>query len=550
MLLRTAAWRRSFAAVPTVTPMSYTCWTSVMKLTLRLPRSGQKFSQLSPEVATMRQGPPPITAAGVKATLKSLRTRVGLQPDRITSTSLALDDLERLSSVRYLQGQGLDRAAAIVQAVRDAAQTLPITESLIVDAALSLRMNEVTASVDLYAADLSDRRVALLQEWDALHAAHDGTPPSPPTARSLRFDREDAALELLAGALVAEELEGRRPSPTRPSHETSGENERAAVVIGAAVYDISFHVPDIPAENTSVQAYAFEVRPGGKGLNQAVGLARLGTKVKLISPLGSDEAGREILEFLLAEGVDTDYVETRRARSPRVAVLALKNGSFAHIGWKNEHEVRMSNEFLRGAEFKSVIDAAAVVLLTLEPPRDTIGTVIDVISQSKHCPLIVTASPPIEGPPLSGSELRSIDYLVANEWELGAMLEDAGGGHDTLSTEDIVQRLLLAGVGTICVLGRDWCRIYGVPDDFAQPQSAAVITTDRSASKDAFTAALASKVAIKSALTEQDYYYAYHAMLVAGERFGTSSSLPRHDEITSFEERLNEQPGSGVGDDK
>ena len=106
----------------------------------------------------MRQGYPPITAAGVKATLKSLRKRVGLQPDRVTSTSLALDDLERLSSVRYLQGQGLDRAAAIVQAVRDAAQTLPVTESLIVDAALSLRMNEATASVDLYAADLSDRR--------------------------------------------------------------------------------------------------------------------------------------------------------------------------------------------------------------------------------------------------------------------------------------------------------------------------------------------------------------------------------------------------------
>src|SRR3984957_5833658 len=121
-------------------------------------------SQLSPEVATMRQGYPPITAAGVKATLKSLRTRVGLQPDRITSTSLALDALERLSSVHYLQGQGLDRATAIVEAVREAARALPVTESLIVDAALSLRINTEAApkGADLYAADLSDRRLALL----------------------------------------------------------------------------------------------------------------------------------------------------------------------------------------------------------------------------------------------------------------------------------------------------------------------------------------------------------------------------------------------------
>jgi sugar/nucleoside kinase (ribokinase family) len=189
-------------------------------------------------------------------------------------------------------------------------------------------------------------------------------------------------------------------------------------------------------------------------------------------------------------------------------------------------------------------------MLTLEPPRDTIGTVIEMISQSKKCPLIVTASPPIEGPPLSGSELRSIDYLVTNERELRYMLEDAGDDDDELSDEDIVQRLLLAGVGTVCVLGPNWCRIYGVPDDFVQPPPATVITTDRSASKDAFTAALASKVAINSALTQQDYYYAYHAMLVAGTRFGTSSSLPRHDEIASFEERLNERAGSGVGGDK
>ena len=105
-------------------------------------------------------------------------------------------------------------------------------------------------------------------------------------------------------------------------------------------------------------------------------------------------------------------------RSPRTVVIAFKNGSYQHIGWKNEHEVRMSNEFLRSAAFQNVIETASVVLLTFEPPRDTIGTVLDVISRSKRCPLIVTASPPIEGPPLSGSELRLIDYLIATEWEL------------------------------------------------------------------------------------------------------------------------------------
>jgi ribokinase len=481
--------------------------------------------------------------------LKSLRTRVGLRSDRITSTSLALDALDRLTSVRYLQGQGLDRATSIVEAVREAAVALPVTETLIVDAALSLRLNtETAAGDDLYAADLSDRRLTLIREWDRLHAARGVNPPPAPTVRSLRLDREDAALALLASVLVGEELEGMRPGMARQNQDGRGENDRAAVVIGAAVYDISCHLRNMPAPNTSVQAYAFEERPGGKGLNQAVGLARQGAKVKLISPLGSDQAGAEILEFLRTEGVDTDYLETRRdSLSPRTVVLAFKNGSYSHIGWKNEHEIRMSNEFLRSAAFHNVIETASVILLTLEPPRDTIGTVLDVISRSKSCPLIVTASPPIEGPTLSGSELRLIDYLIATEWELQYMLEDAGDDDDALSTEDIAHRLLLAGVGTICVLGPSQCRVYGIPDDFVQPPPAAVITTDQSASKDAFAAALAAKILAHHVATQEDFHYAYHAMLVAGTRFGTSSSLPTHGEIASFEELLNERAGSVGG---
>lgn len=508
-----------------------------------------QISQLSPGMATMSWDYPPMTAAGVKATLKSLRTRVGLRPDRITSTSLALDTLERLASVRYLQSQGLDRATAIVQAVRDAAAGLPVTESLIVDAALSLRLNaEAATGADLYAEDLSDRRLALLQEWDRLHTARGVLPPSAPTVRSLRLDQEDAALGLLASVLVGEELEQRLPRIAGPDQERPGEDGRAAVVIGAAVYDISCLLRELPVPNTSVQAYAFEEHPGGKGLNQAVGLARLGAKVRLISALGSDQAGEEILGFLRTEGVDVDYIETRRGSvSPRAIVLASKNGSYEHIGWKNEHEVSISNAFLRSPAFQSVIETASAVLLTLEPSRDTIVTVLEVVSRPKRCPLIVTASPPIEGKPLSTMELRLIDYLIANDWELRYMLEDAGDDDDALSSRDIVERLLLAGVGTICVLGHNQCRIYGVPDDFVQPPPAAVNATYQSASKDAFAASLASRIAAHGTATQQDFHYAYHAMLYAGTRFGTSSSLPTRGEIAAFEESLNERAGSLVG---
>jgi hypothetical protein len=37
----------------------------------------------------------PVTAAGVKSTLKGLRTRAGLQAERLATTELALDTLDR-----------------------------------------------------------------------------------------------------------------------------------------------------------------------------------------------------------------------------------------------------------------------------------------------------------------------------------------------------------------------------------------------------------------------------------------------------------------------
>jgi ribokinase len=497
----------------------------------------------------MNEGYRAVTAAGVKSTLKSLRTRAGLQADRLMTTELALDALERLDSVRSLQGEGLDRVTAIVEAVREAARSLPVTENLIVDAALSLRLNpDATARSDFYASDLSDRRYALLRAWDELHIARGVTPPVKPTARSLRLDREDSALGLLAGMLVGDNLEQWQSTAAVQKQRVVSRHERAAVVIGAAVQDINCHLRDMPAPNTSVQAYAFEERPGGKGLNQAVGLARLGAKVRLLSPLGSDSEASQILKYLHSEGVDSEYIEVRRgSKSPRTIALAFKNGSYLHIGWKNEHEVRLSSEFLRSQTFRQIIEAASVVLLTLELARDSLGTVLSVLEGSKRSPLIVTASPPIEGPPLSGSELRLIDYLIASEWELQYMLEDAGDDDDVLSSQDIIDRLLLAGVGAVCVLGPNQCRVYGVPDDFSQPPPAAVIITDQSGAKDAFAAALAARISDNHVPTEEDFHYAYYAMLVAETRFGTSSSLPTDTEIRSLEKLINDRAGVLVG---
>ena len=49
-------------------------------------------------------------------------------------------------------------------------------------------------------------------------------------------------------------------------------------------------------------------KPGGSLLNVSVSLGRSGKVVSLISEIGDDETGNQLIEFLHINGINTDYV--------------------------------------------------------------------------------------------------------------------------------------------------------------------------------------------------------------------------------------------------
>ena len=172
-------------------------------------------------------------AAGVASLLKSLRTRAGLQAERLSSTELPLDALTGLDRVRSLLTAGLTPAQAIVQAVREAASSLPPTLMIVADASLSLELHResLPEAAELYAPDLGRRRAALLANWDRLHQLQSAQPAAPaPSPRALRLDVETEALGALAATLtetsgllwaepggVATKPTRRIPSPAGPA---------------------------------------------------------------------------------------------------------------------------------------------------------------------------------------------------------------------------------------------------------------------------------------------------------------------------------------------
>jgi len=85
--------------------------------------------------------------------------------------------------------------------------------------------------------------------------------------------------------------------------------DKSITIIGSSVIDVLasnvsknvFDIGSIPVSNTCLSF-------GGNGLNEAVGIAKLGKDVNFVSLVGKDEAGDRILEHLSKNKVDTNLV--------------------------------------------------------------------------------------------------------------------------------------------------------------------------------------------------------------------------------------------------
>lgn len=85
------------------------------------------------------------------------------------------------------------------------------------------------------------------------------------------------------------------PGAARPIEEL-----RFAVV-GTYVADCLVKTGHLPAWRHEYEARSVRLLPGGKALNQAIALARLGAQVSAVGVVGADGVGRDVLGALERE---------------------------------------------------------------------------------------------------------------------------------------------------------------------------------------------------------------------------------------------------------
>ena len=79
-------------------------------------------------------------------------------------------------------------------------------------------------------------------------------------------------------------------------------------VVGSYNTGLTIRVPRMPALGESLAGDSFDMGPGGKGSNQAIGAARLGADVHLLACIGDDIFGERALQLYAKEGIATDII--------------------------------------------------------------------------------------------------------------------------------------------------------------------------------------------------------------------------------------------------
>ena len=98
-------------------------------------------------------------------------------------------------------------------------------------------------------------------------------------------------------------------------------------VIGSSMVDLIAYTNEVPKAGETLEAREFKMGCGGKGANQAVAAALLGSEVLMMARVGDDAFADNTIANFRSFGVNTDHVEKVAGVSSGVAPIWVDKNS-------------------------------------------------------------------------------------------------------------------------------------------------------------------------------------------------------------------------------
>jgi ribokinase/non-canonical purine NTP pyrophosphatase (RdgB/HAM1 family) len=230
---------------------------------------------------------------------------------------------------------------------------------------------------------------------------------------------------------------------------SSSLNMKNIIVVGSANVDLSVYAPSLPVKGETILGDEFSTSLGGKGANQAIAAARLGTSksesmksVHMICKVGNDSYGRSLIRNFDQAGVRysandivTDYKQTGIAA---ISVDSEGENTIIVVPGSN-HDLTADHVQNQILEMFKDHGSGSIVMTQLEINHDA---ALMAMQMGRQGGALTILNPAPAQKSLHEDFFNCVDIIIPNEIEIRLLIPDQEGK----SIEELAKKLLEKGI--------------------------------------------------------------------------------------------------------
>ncbi len=291
----------------------------------------------------------------------------------------------------------------------------------------------------------------------------------------------------------------------------------AILNFGSLNIDKVYTVAAIARPGETVQSIAYNIYPGGKGLNQSIAAAFAGAKVYHAGKIGED--GSVLMAALAQAGVDVSYLLTSTGPSGHAVIQVAKNGQNSIV-------------LHGGANWEVTLEEVDEILLQFGPGttlllQNEISCLPYILESAKEQGMPVALNPSPISEQLLATDLSSVGLFILNEIEGEALTGQ--------SQPKAICKALCAkapGCEVVLTLGGQGAVYYTEREKevYIEQKAFQVNATDTTAAGDTFTGYYLAAVTAGKTPAE-GLELAAKAAAISVTRAGAAASIPALTEV-------------------
>ncbi len=296
-------------------------------------------------------------------------------------------------------------------------------------------------------------------------------------------------------------------------------------VLGSINSDTVLNIPRLPHEGESLSFFSTARRCGGKGANQAVGLAKLKVPVVMLGAVGDDETGNDLLRNMKNYFVDADSVKKISGTPTGAAyVLVEPDGANRILAMSGAN---FALDPVDVNKWRDIIASAIALVIQLEIPISVVARAVELATLS-DVPVCIDAGP--IPPHTDLTQVLSAATLVSpNRTELSLLTHMPTSSLDACF--DAIDQLRKQGLRNIVSkLDVDGAAI--VSDSYrVHIKAKPVVARDTTGAGDAFMAAMVRAWCVDKLPLPQAVQWGNLAGAITASRKGIHEAMPTYREL-------------------